>query len=265
MPSTYAHYSFGNDVLHSLPEDLKRDLVRCRSMYDIGVHGPDLLFYYRPLSSNPINSIGFNTHEKSGRVFFEHAATVVRQSHDFPAAMAYAKGLITHFALDRICHPYVEESIQGGSVTHAEVEVSFDRFLLIKDGFDPTNKKLCGHIEPSAHSAAVIAPFFQPVTAEQVLLAEKSIIRYNDLLVSPHRPKRFLIKAVLTLSGNGGQMNGLLITKEQNKKCVHSDRKLYELYQQALLLTRELFDEMDAYLDGSGPLGKAFDHTFDVN
>ena len=46
MPSTYAHRRFGADVLERLPAELQEKIAPYRELYDIGLHGPDLLFYY---------------------------------------------------------------------------------------------------------------------------------------------------------------------------------------------------------------------------
>ena len=262
MPAVYAHYRFGNDILQLLPAHKKDELCAHRSLYDIGVHGPDLLFYYKPYLRNDVSRIGFENHEETGRVFFERAAKALKEAADFPAALAYAKGLLTHFALDSVCHPFIEEKTKTGTAAHTEIESSFDRLLLLKDGDSPTSKKLCSHIVPSAESAAVIAGFFPPVTAGQILRAEKSIIFYNDLLIAPHWPKRLFNLGVLKLSGHYEELRGLMIPRKQNQRCADSDVLLYGLYQQALSLAQKLFCEFDDYLGGYWEFSGAFDHTF---
>ena len=49
MPTTYAHYIFGSEVLYLLPEKYREIAEKYRSLYDTGVHGPDILFYYDAL------------------------------------------------------------------------------------------------------------------------------------------------------------------------------------------------------------------------
>ena len=71
MASTYAHRCFGADVLTQLPEALQKKIEPYRALYDIGLHGPDLLFYYKALQSNPVNRLGNAMHEQPGTVFFE--------------------------------------------------------------------------------------------------------------------------------------------------------------------------------------------------
>ena len=90
MPSTYAHRRFGADVLALLPDGLRATLEQHRELYDIGLHGPDLMFYYKALQSNPVNRLGNAMHEQKGEVFFTRARTVVENATDKSAALAYA-------------------------------------------------------------------------------------------------------------------------------------------------------------------------------
>ena len=73
MPSTYAHYVFGKKVLQSLPPELSALARGHRQLYDIGLHGPDILFYYRALTVNKVNSVGFGMHARPARGFFARA------------------------------------------------------------------------------------------------------------------------------------------------------------------------------------------------
>ena len=80
---------------------------------------------------------------------------------------AYLYGFICHFALDHSCHPYIEKKIKEIGVTHAEIEVEFDRMLLAKRGHNPLTHRLAGHIPTDMTSAGTIAEFFPEVTAEE--------------------------------------------------------------------------------------------------
>ena len=93
MPSTYAHRRFGTNVLEHLPDELRAQLEQNRELYDIGLHGPDLLFYYHAAKSNPVGALGNAMHEEPGRVFFDRARRVVHCEADRDAALAYALGL----------------------------------------------------------------------------------------------------------------------------------------------------------------------------
>ena len=52
MPTTYAHYKFGKEVISALPRPLRSTVENHRELFDIGLHGPDILFYYHPMKRN---------------------------------------------------------------------------------------------------------------------------------------------------------------------------------------------------------------------
>ena len=240
MPSTYAHRRFGANVLEHLPDELRAQLEQNRELYDIGLHGPDLLFYYHAAKSNPVGALGNAMHEEPGRVFFDRARRVVHCEADRDAALAYALGFVCHFALDSTCHPYVEQFTRESGVTHCEIETEFDNMLLRRDGYDPLNFFTASHIHPSEQNAKAIAPFYEGIS-EQVAL---------DSLKG------------MKVVGKYDMLHGLVANPQPNPKCVESGKRLEELYAQALPLAETLILEFVAKLDTEEPLDKAYDHTF---
>ena len=176
MPSTYAHRRFGADVLQQLPAALQDQIGKNRALFDVGLHGPDLLFYYHAAKSNPVGALGNAMHEQPGRVFFERARGVVRQAKDRDAALAYALGFVCHFALDSTCHPYVEAYVRESGVSHCEIETEFDNQLLRREGRDPLHDLTASHIQPSRIWANVVAPFYEGVTVDEVYQA---LLKHN--------------------------------------------------------------------------------------
>ena len=73
MPSTYAHYRFGQDVLNALPEKTRNTLLQEEDLFNIGLHGPDLLFYYKPFSHHPLHAEGGRMHRLTGKDYFTQA------------------------------------------------------------------------------------------------------------------------------------------------------------------------------------------------
>ena len=78
MPAAYAHYRFGQDVLSCLPQDKQASIQTHRALYDLGLHGPDLLFYYRPLSHDPLKHQGSAMHQAAAADFFRPAGELLR-------------------------------------------------------------------------------------------------------------------------------------------------------------------------------------------
>lgn len=262
MPAIYAHYRFGCDVIKNTPHHLTALIIEYRSLFDIGLHGPDLLFYYRPLFSNPVNRIGFGIHDKKGRVFFEQAAEVVNTTSRKDPALAYLYGSLCHFALDSMCHPYIEEKTTNDSVSHTQIESSFDLALMQKDSFTPARHTICSYINPNMDSAKIISQFYTSVKPKEILKAEQSFVAYNRFLYTANCFKRIFALSTFKLSGNYNDMHGLLLPKSHPMECIDSTNQLLRLYDFALIRAANLFEEMEAYLKQGKRLSSLFDHTY---
>lgn len=264
MPSTYAHYVFGKKVLQALPPDLSALARGHRQLYDIGLHGPDILFYYRALTANKVNSVGFGMHARPARDFFAPAKEALASlpAPQRGAAEAYLLGFVCHFALDSACHGYIESKIAASGVTHTEIESEFDRSLLLSQGIEPLSARLTGHIFPSAENAAVIAPFFEGVNAKQVEKALRSMLFYNGLLRAPRAPKRFIVNTALRLTGNYKEMHGMMIAKNPIPACADSNLRLSKLMNRAVGECVALAENLSSYLAGGAELSPAFGKTF---
>lgn len=258
MPSTYAHRRFGANVLEHLPDELRAQLEQNRELYDIGLHGPDLLFYYHAAKSNPVGALGNAMHEEPGRVFFDRARRVVHCEADRDAALAYALGFVCHFALDSTCHPYVEAYVRESGVSHCEIETEFDNALLREDGYDPMKFFTASHIKPSRQRAEVVAPFYEGVTVDETLAAMKGMISVHHMLQAANPVKRWVVLAGMRAAGKYEFMHGLVANPQPNPKCVQSSRKLEELYKTAVPLAVRLIGEYA----GGKPLGPEYQHTF---
>ena len=226
MPSTYAHRRFGADVFAALPAAVQAKILPYRELYDLGLHGPDLLFYYHAVRSTPVSCLGNAMHEEPGRVFFERARQVVRSAESKNAALAYALGFVCHFALDSTCHPYVEAYVRESGVSHCEIETEFDNALLREDGYDPMKFFTASHIKPSRQRAEVVAPFYEGVTVDETLAAMKGMISVHHMLQAANPVKRWVVLAGMRAAGKYEFMHGLVANPQPNPKCVHSIRKL---------------------------------------
>ena len=262
MPSTYAHRRFGANVLGHLPDALRAQLEHDRELYDIGLHGPDLLFYYHAASSTPVSALGNAMHEEPGRVFFDRARKVVHHEADRDAALAYALGFVCHFALDSTCHPYVEQFTRDSGVTHCEIETEFDNMLMRQDGLDPLKFFTASHIHPSEHSARVIAPFYEGISEQTALEALKGMVSVHKLLQASCPAKRWVVLTGMRVVGKYDMLHGLVANPKPNPQCIESGKRLEALYAQALPLAETLILEFLEKLDTDQPLSMAFDHTF---
>lgn len=262
MPSTYAHYRFGQEVRRLITGEEKRAVDSFSQLYNIGLHGPDIMFYYKPIKSNDISKTGHMMHDRPGKEFFESAARTVRDHGEDPRYASYVYGFICHFALDVTCHGYVDRYAANSGISHTEIETEFDRMLMIKDGYDPIRHRLAGHISCTPENAGVIAGFFPGITDEQVLKALKGMVFYCNLLVAPWKAKRFVIDTALKISGSYHDLHWAMVSYEENIRCRECSQKLWELYGKAVKLAVSLIEEFKDYLENKSELSSAYDLTF---
>ena len=82
MPTTYAHDLFGKEVYKRLPSDMKALIRRHGDLYRIGLHGPDILFYYM-VSKNPVTQFVIEMHHEKARAFYEEGIMMRHLLHIF--------------------------------------------------------------------------------------------------------------------------------------------------------------------------------------
>lgn len=262
MPSTYAHYKLGQEVRELLDEKDRAIIEDYLELYLIGLHGPDILFYYKPLHSNPVNRTGHEIHEQAGAEFFEQAARVIAKHHGHRAYIAYVYGVICHFALDVTCHAYIDEKIRTSRVTHAEIEVEFDRELMIMDGYNPVEHRLTGHIAPTTKNAAVIREFYPTLTTEEVRHALQGMIFYHNVLHTPHKGKRNVLYTLLKIAGKYEEMKGQFVGYEKNPDCTDSTDRLLAYFPLAENLAVRLIKEYRLYFKGIKSLNENYRYNF---
>ena len=264
MPTTYAHYKFGQEVISALPRPLQSSIENNRELFDIGVHGPDLLFYYKVLLKNPVNSQGYALHGKPADEFFRRAAAVIEKSADPAAARAYVYGFICHFALDSECHPYIEKMIHTSGISHSQIEMEIDRLLLKEDYINPVRYLATGHIHPGRRNAEVIAPFFNDVTPELVERSMKSMIFCHKLLLAPGKNKRKLLFGCMKLAGQYKNKHGMVMSLEPDPACRDYCQLLKRLYAGAVPLAAGLIMQYQKVLFEGKELPDRFHRTFDA-
>lgn len=235
MPSTYAHYRMGQQVRKMLRGHEKEVLEKYPQLYLIGLHGPDILFYYKPLKSNAINKIGYELHDHSGQEFFERAKKLILQKTDKDPYLAYTYGVLNHFALDVNCHGYIEDKISASGISHGEIEVEFDRELMVRDKKNPVTQLLTKHIVPSEENTRIISEFYPGTSMQEMQEALRGMIFYNNLLVAPSHIKRWGVCLLLKLSGNYKEMKGLMVNYHKNAGISSVDYLAYWGYAASLV------------------------------
>ena len=259
MPAAYTHFVFAEAVFAQLSKDLQFKIQKHIDLYRVGAHGPDLLFYYKPLQKNPINQIGHTLHKLSAAPFFQHAKQIIRSDEAF-APQAYTFGFITHFILDQASHSYINTQTQTSALTHAEIETALDRSYFIESGKNPLRCNPAGHIHQNRQAATVIAPFFQ-IPWKPVYQAMASMRRYNALLLAPNPLIRCLLQSILRLSKNH-ELLGLIMTKQDNPACANTTQHLRSILTQNVSIAAQCITDFQQHIDDDN-LPAIFQNNFD--
>lgn len=260
MPSVYAHYRFGAAMIPVLPGDIRRTVKRFRQLYDVGLHGPDIFFYYNPILKSKTGSLGSRFHRQSGRDFFTRVCRSLRLD-PAEAGQAYLYGVLTHYCLDSVCHPYIKETAEATGLTHARIETEFDRFLLELDGKTPPHTQdLSPHIRLTAGECDTVAKFYPPASTGVVRDAVRNMAFFVRLLAAPEGARRTLLRKGIPLAGKSRE--DMLMTEQADPRCAAMNTELFSLYEKAECLFPELLEQVAAHLTYNATFGAEFTADF---
>ena len=260
MPFTYAHYRFGTTLLRTMPGDVARTIQRFRGMFDVGLHGPDIFSFYAPLLHTGARYLCIKYHEQTGQEFFPRACRCVRLEKS-EASAAYLYGVLCHYCLDSVMHPYIAEQAKQLGIPQLEIEVEFDRYLLEKDGkTPPCSQDLSPHLRLTPGESETVAKLYPPATGRNVQDAVKQMARLTKLLAAPEGARRTVLEKGAGLFGK--ELKGIVMPSAPNPKCAHLDEALWALYEQAAEQFQRMLPQLQAHLTYSAPFEKEFEPIF---
>lgn len=260
MPAQYAHYRFGAQLLSQLPADIRRTCQRFRQIYDMGLHGPDIFFYHNIFFTDSAVSLGRNIHRQTGEEFFTRICKRLRLEPT-EAGRAYLYGVLAHYCLDSLCHPFIHEHTGDGKIGHSELEKEFDRHLLVLDGKRPPHTfDFSPHMKLTPGECETVAQFYSSATPIMVRSSVQNMAAVTKFLASPQGFRRNTLNVAIKITGK--KFSQQLIPRSPNRKCEHLDAPMTDLFNGALALYPVLLDQIQAHMDHNEPLGEEFQKTF---
>lgn len=260
MPASYAHYCFGQAVYDRLSKDIKEIINENREIYDIGLNGPDILFYYKPLKKNRINSFGHEIHRQDGIEFFNKAKKHILEDKD---GLPYILGFLCHFILDSNCHPYISKAMKESGVSHGEIEAELDGRLMRKHNLSPQSVSAGKHIIPTKENSKIIAKFYDGISESQILESLRSVRFYNKLLLCENNLKRNIMKGVLSKIKGAESFSHMIINVIPNPKCKNNIDKLLILYEKSIDEAVQIIEEYYRNLNSDKSIGERFNRNFE--
>ena len=261
MPSGYAHYRFGTQIISTMPADVRGPILRHRALFDVGLHGPDFLFFHHFFKKTALYHLGSMYHQKSGQDFFTAACNHVKQ-HPSEGAFAYLYGLLAHYCLDSHCHPFVYEMTDDTGLSHSELETEFDRYLMTLDGIKkPHEANISRHLRLKKDEYDIVAGFFPEASVKDVTQCIRSMALSQQLLTIPTPLGHGVVVTFTWVAG--GNTSGKVMTVGPDPKCDHLDSKMLSFYEQALARFPDYLEQMNHHMAYGEPFGDDFKANFD--
>ncbi len=245
----YAQYRLGAELIGSMPPDMKRTIGRFRQLYDMGLHGPELLLY---------RNQGQKFRQQTGAVFFERVCRAVRMDPS-EGAMAYLYGLIVHYAISSVCGPFIERKFVALSLPVQKIRGEFDRYLLEKDGKIPPHRyDRSRHIHLTPGECETVAMFYPGISPGTVGKCVKRMGMVMRLSAKTEGTQREVTARLLRLSAGA---DGLMETHPDHRlRSVNGD--LERLYELAKAHVPSLLDQIQIRLHRRITLGPDFSLPF---
>jgi hypothetical protein len=235
-----------------MPGDVKRTIQRFRRLFDMGLHGPDIFYYYSPMVKSGASFLGIKFHEQTGRDFFQRVCRAVRLERS-EAAIAYLYGVLCHYCLDAYLHPFVTQNVSE-TLSHQQIEAEFDRFLLETDGkVPPCAQDLSPHLKLTPGEWETVAKFYPGVTGGKVSHSISLMALCIRLLAHPDRKLQELV-----LNCTAPQFLDHRLPEKASDTLAPYISELSGLYHQALEVYPVLLEEITVHLQ----TGRAFSEAF---
>lgn len=198
MPGFTTHYLFGEYIYKKILPDtprLKRIIKKYRNIYNLGLEGPDVFFYYLPSILEWGINLGSVLHERRTGEFFENFISYIRnieKTKEKEILYSYLAGFLGHYLLDCNCHPYIYDITQYNPLKKPPIEYH-GRHMSLERNMDTLLLKRWKKTVPSV---------FRNYRAIKITKKEQDILTELLAFIIPktyHKKlKRFTIKKSIT-------------------------------------------------------------------
>ena len=145
MPAIITHHLFGEESVTKLPKGIISDQEETLAFL-LGNQGPDPFFFHyltMPDAAAASQKLGSRMHREHMTAAFVALRDAVSRlpHHDMGIGRAFSLGMLSHYALDRVAHPFVyaqqyaivnalAELEDAGGQVHALIEADIDSWML---------------------------------------------------------------------------------------------------------------------------------------
>lgn len=262
MPTTYTHDLFGKRMYKKVSADMQKVIRNNGDLYRIGLHGPDILFYF--LMDMRVPKVGVRMHKEKARAFFEKGMKKVRAAGD-EALLAYLLGFGCHYLLDSTCHPEVNRMDSERIISHTLSEKELDRSLMIETGKNPLKFYPSDCIVPKMSYAKVIHEVIPEVSSEKIYWSLCMMKFETNCMVCDNHGRRKKALALIGSLLSGNKTKSVLEHFMEEKPIAGSEipvKILKKLFDEALEESPKYLEELFTLSKEEFSLSERFDRTY---
>jgi len=256
MPAVAAHYSFGQEVLGLLPGSIKSFIEENKPAFDLGLQGPDLLFYYKVWKKNEVVDRGHELHRQTAGSFIRAALTSLEQNPGSPQAEAYLLGFACHFVLDSTFHGRISELAPEDS-EHRLLEAELDRQLM--------DKYSCGRHEflrTDRSDIAWLKLLYPGLSVKVLKKCAAGFLRLTALLDSKNPLIKFMIGLAEKALHKEGSFSSMSLKEEPDGKYFGPAREILDGMSPAAVSGAEAVKSVYLSLREGTALTESFEKNF---
>lgn len=288
MPDFWTHLIAGEEISQSITrKNLKELIEKNYQLFNFACQGADILFYHKflPWQQSSSSKKADLIHNLSGRKLFgavlsEYKKERVYLSGQLPDSLywqqnlVYLAGFISHFALDKECHPYIQKN-GGAGADHKLIEMSIDVYLMNKK-WNQHSKK----VDPRPYyqlkdDYKKSLNYFYQLIFNNLLKTElasdlvwdsyQDLEKFHSIFFSTNSKKYYLLKFLnYIFPQNLSQYNYALSEKE----AVWSQKNYQEFelkYENGVELAQILIEKTLLYLESKISLSQLLEYFGDQN
>ncbi len=239
MPSSYTHQSFAENLLLSLPNEIKEIIASNKEAYLLGSLGPDPLFFYKPLSHSPYYSLGDEIHSKGIKETLNGCMKRDKEK------VSFLFGYITHYVLDKNCHEYIYQVDKENRIHHI-LEAELDKRTALKEKM---KMSFTQRMKKKGCSFSYI-PSILLIDGREYSKAISSMKRLTGFLNTRFPIKRMLTRFLLSFSKKFKKYKECMFSLKMNHEIDEEIQKLEEIVSSSYEECRRDFVEFYQYVLG---------------
>ncbi len=220
MPSIAAHYYFGQETARLVKAgnpEMDQVIEQNKSAFDLGLQGPDLLFYFKPYTRNRITAMGSDMHWQPAANSIEPAVQKIREAGQDGKAMAYLLGYTCHFILDSSLHGEIAENAPDMRA-HFSLEAEIDR-QIIQWNYSPRPQAFKRHrfVQNGIKDIDFLKLIYPGVEMRELKKCMKGFVFYIKLLTCKNEMKKKLLENLEALIYKESPFTAMIVDKRANK------------------------------------------------